>query len=75
MLNKTRRWTQQERAKVEHCLLVEREAMEKRSERERLRTRVKLYVAQLKEMEEPEKEGKRPNFVLRPSLLHLSCVA
>ena len=54
---------------MEHCLQVEREAMEKRSERERLRTRVKLYMAQLKEMEEPEMEGERPNFV--PS----SCVA
>lgn len=31
--------------------------MEKRNERERLRTRLKLYKAQLKEMEEPEKEG------------------
>ena len=57
LLNKTRRWTRHERAGVQNCLRVEREASEKRTERERLRTRVELYRAQLREMEEPEKEG------------------
>ena len=58
ILNSARRFTRLERAKVKHYLQLEREALQKRSERERLITRLKLYKAQLKQMEEPEKEGK-----------------
>ena len=57
MLNSTRRQSRLERAKVEHYLQVEREAVEKKNERERLITRLKLYEAQLKEREEPDSEG------------------
>jgi hypothetical protein len=55
-LNAARRRSRFEKAKVDRYLQLEREALGKRSERERLLTRLKLFRAQLQEMEEPGKE-------------------
>ena len=57
VLNGARREANSERAKVERSLQLERMCFEKRSERERLATKLKLLRTQLQELEAPQMEG------------------
>ena len=56
-LNKLRREKSLERSKVNQYRQLERMFFEKRSEREKLVTRLKLLRAQVEELQSPQKEG------------------
>ena len=56
-LNSARREARTERAEVERYVQLEKMFFEKKSEKERLITRLKLLRAQLQELESPQKEG------------------
>lgn len=56
-LNKLRRKKSDERSKVNDYMQLERTFFEKRSEKEKLVTRLKLLRAKLEELQSPQKEG------------------